>query len=280
MKNDLNIYELKHNLLNDLDQWLEFQDLEEEEQNEICEAVANKEPENFDYYHDIADDEGIYQDASEKMGYLREDTYKEDRDNLKYDLSYSQGNYAYLIGSYNLHTLLENNGASKQLLKDLKHLIKKVDSGEWEDYASKCDLMNFYETSYNKRPKGFYITRNENRIYCEDTNAEDFIYALQDFKLANGKQPACVKRILEELTTQRRRQGFNGSSYVATTLIEMAFENYEYNLKRQFYDTMEEQHKQDREFWIEEVLKPKLKGKYNRITKEFRRECETVYEIN
>ena len=124
MKNDLNIYELKHNLLNDLDQWLEFQDLEEEEQNEICEAVANKEPENFDYYHDIADDEGIYQDASEKMGYLREDTYKEDRDNLKYDLSYSQGNYAYLIGSYNLHTLLENNGASKQLLKDLKHLIK------------------------------------------------------------------------------------------------------------------------------------------------------------
>jgi len=74
MRNDLNIYEAQRNLLHDIDNWLDFQDLEEQEQNQICEAVADKEQENFDYYHDIADDEGIYIDASEKMGYLPEDT--------------------------------------------------------------------------------------------------------------------------------------------------------------------------------------------------------------
>jgi hypothetical protein len=280
MKNDLNIYELKRNLLNDLDKWLDFDELDDEEQNEICEAVADKERNNFDYYHDITDDEGIYIEASEKMGYLREDTLTEDQKNLRYNLSYSQGDYAYLEGSYNLHTLLKNNGASDQVLKDLNYLIKKVDCGEWEDYANKCDLMNFYETCYNKRPKGFYIIRNKNHSHCKDTNAEDFIYALQDFKLANGKQPACVKRILQEFTTPRKRQGFNGSAYIATTLIDMAFENYEYSLKHDLYDAMEEWHKQDREYWINEVLRPSLKGKYNRITKEFKRECEKVYKIN
>jgi len=279
MRNDLNIYEAQRNLLNDLDNWLDFQDLDEQEQNQICEAVAEQEQENFDYYHDIADDEGIYIDASEKMGYLPEDTLKEDKKNLHYNLSYSQGDHAYLMGSYNLHTLLKNNGASQQLLKDLKHLFNMVDKGYWEDYASECGLLDFYQGYNNKKPKGFYITRQEDRRGVEKTTAEEFVDALQEFKLANGKTPACVQRILQELTTQKRRQGFNGASYVATTLIEMAFENFEYNLKRQLYNTLEEQQKQDREFWINEVLKPELKGKYNRLTKEFKRECKTVYKI-
>ena len=270
--NNANIYEMQRNLLNDLDKWLDFQDLEEEEKNEICEAVAEQEQENFDYYHDITDNEGIYIDASEKMGYLREDTLKEDQENLHYNLSYGQGDHAYLMGSYNLHTLLKNNGASQQLLDDLKEFETLIDN-DYYDEAVECGLVDYFRQINNK---GFTITRNQNRRYYEDINAEDFIEALQDLKLANGKQPACVQRILQELE-QKSGGGFNRAG---KNIIEMAFENFEYNLKRQLYDTIEEQAKQDREFWVEEVLKPTLKGKYNRLTKEFKRECETVYKIN
>jgi hypothetical protein len=128
-----NIYEMQRNLLNDLDKWLDFQDLEEEEKNEICEAVADKEQDNFNYYHDIADNESIYIDASEKMGYLQEDTLKKDQKNLCYNFFYGQGDYAYLMGSYDLTKLLQEN-KEEELANDLKFLLKQVCGGKWEHY--------------------------------------------------------------------------------------------------------------------------------------------------
>jgi len=274
-ENTFLIEKLQHELTQDLDQWLSFQDLSEEEQNEICENIASEEYENYNDY-DLACSEWIYENASEKMGYIREDTYKEDEKNLKYNLSYSQGDHAYLMGRYNLQTLLKNNGASKQLLKDFKHLFNMVDSGLWEDYANECGLLEFYQGYHNKKPKGFYIERNENRLYYENTTAKDFIDILKDFKLDNGKTPTCVKRILKELE-QKSGGGFNRGM---KNIIEAAFENYEYDLKRELYDEMESLDECNKEYWIEEMLKPELKGKYNRATKQFIRDKTQTYYIN
>ncbi len=102
------------------------------------------------------------------------------------------------------------------------------------------------------------------------TNIEDIIIYLENFRIKNNKRPACINRILEKLN-RTAKSGHN--------IIEALFIDYESNLKRQLYDASEEQAKQDREFWINEVLKPELKGKYNRTAKEFKRECETVYKI-
>jgi hypothetical protein len=258
------IEKLQHELTQDLDQWLSFQDLSEDEQNDICKNIASREYENHDDY-DLAGNEGIYIQASEKMGYIREDSYKEDEENLKYNLSYSQGDHAYLRGSYNLQALLKNNGASKQLLKDFKHLFNMVDKGYWEYYASECDLLEFYQGYHNEKPKGFYIKRNQDRRYYANTTAEEFIETLQDFKLANGKTPTCVERILQDLEKNS---------------IETAFENYEYNLKRELYDDMESLEECNKEYWIQEMLKPELKGKYNRATKQFIRDTTQTYFIN
>jgi len=153
------------------------------------------------------------------------------------------------------------------LLDDLKFLLKQVYCGKWTHYLNgyadyEDNLDDFLHNGL------FVITRNQDRRNYEKTTAEEFVDALRNFRVANGKRPACVNRILQELDN---RAGKN--------IIETAFENFEYNLKRQLYDTMEEQEKQDREFWINEVLKPELKGKYNRLTKEFKRECKTVYKI-
>lgn len=149
------IEKLQHDLTQDFEQWLSFQDLLEEEQNEICENIASNEYENNDYY-DLAGDEFIYEDASEKMGYIREASWQDDEKNLLYRLSYSQGDYTYLIGNYNLHDLL------------------------------KCKL----------------------------------------------------------------------------------------------YSNMEALEKNNKEYWIKEVLKPKLKGKYNRATKHFKRDITKTYYLN
>jgi hypothetical protein len=178
MRNDLNIYEAQYNLLNDLDKWLSFQDLSEEEQNEICENIASEEYENIDDY-DLAGNEGIYENASEKMGYIRKDTYKTN----------------------------------------------------WE----------------------------------HATDAGELIASIGNFTLSNGRTPVCVKRILKELKEKD---------------IETAFENYEYNLKRELYDDMRNLEECNKEYWIEEILKPELKGKYNRETKQFIRDTTKTYYIN
>ena len=51
-------------------------------------------------------------------------------------------------------------------------------------------------------------------------------------------------------------------------------QNDEYNLKRQLYDDMEAIEQDSKEYWIEELLKPELKGKYNRATKQFIRDTK------
>lgn len=273
-ENTFLIGKLRHDLTQDLEQWLSFSDLSEEEQNEICENIASNEYENHDDYN-LADNCGIYENASEEMGYIREVSWQGDEKNLSHSLSYSQGDYAYLMGNYNLHTLLKNNGASKQLLKDLNYLLKMACT-TWEQSASDSDLYSFIDTKNNC----FFITREKDRRYYEKTNLEEFIDSLKSFFLTSGGNPVCVNRILDELTTPQRNQGFNGASYMAAALIEMAFENYEYDLKKELYSDVENLEKDNKEYWIKEVLKPELKGKYNRATKHFIRSTTKTYYIN
>jgi hypothetical protein len=269
-ENTFLIEKLRHDLTQDIEQWLSFSDLSEEEQNEICENIASKEYENHDD-DDLAGNQFIYEEASEKMGYIRESSLQDDEKNLHYNLSYSQGDYTYLMGSYNLHTLLKNNGASKQLLKDLNYLLK-MSITIWEQSASDSDLYSFIDT----KNKCFCVSREEDRRHYEKTNLEEFIDALKSFSLASGGNPVCVKRIMNELTATSGG-GFNRASQ---NLIETAFENYEYNLKRQLYDDMEAIEESNKEHWIKEVLKPELKGKYNRATKHFIRDTTKTYYIN
>jgi len=265
-ENTFLIEKLQHELTQDLDQWLSFQDLSEEERNEICENIASEEYENIDDY-DLAGNEGIYENASEKMGYIREDTWQEDEKNLRYNLSYSQGDHAYLRGRYNLQTLLKNNGASKQLLKDLNYLLK-MSITVWEQNAYDSNLDDFININRNGQKNNcFYFTRKDTykTNWEHATDAGELIASIGNFTLSNGRTPVCVKRILKELKEKD---------------IETAFENYEYNLKRELYENMETLEKDNKEYWIEEMLKPELKGEYNRATKQFIRDTTKTYYIN
>lgn len=201
--------------------------------------------------------------------------FEYNRKDLKYNLSYGQGDYAYLTGDFDLIKMIsKQRPQERQLIKDLKYLHKQVCGGAWAsylngyaDYQDNLDDFLNYNTFIITRNEGFYNKSigGGHHNPAAGLNCEEFINALENFTIKDGKTPACVLRIIEA---------------IEGGLIQDIFEDFEYNLKRQLYDTMEEQEKQDREFWIEEVLKPKLKGKYNRITKEFKRECETVYKIN
>lgn len=254
------IEKLRHNLLLDIEN-LAFDDCTAEEQEAICEAFTDVEynEEAHSYEIDIADDCGIYENASEKMGYINHG-YKENRKDLQYNLSYGQGDYAYLTGDFDLIKMIQQQRPKeKQLIKDLKYLHKQVCGGAWE-----C-CLDWYLDEFISRDT-FLITRNENRIYEDDTNIEDFIYSLGRFKNTKGKNPACVLRIIEAL----EKQYGGGYNRASRNIIEDIFEDFEYNLKKELYRDLESQEEYVKEQWIEDYLKPRLKnGFYNRKTKTF-----------
>lgn len=254
------IEKLRHNLLLDIEN-LAFDDCTAEEQEAICEAFTDVEynEEARSYEIDIADDCGIYENASEKMGYINHG-YKENRKDLHYNLSYGQGDYAYLTGDFDLIKMIQKQRPQeKQLIKDLKYLHKQVCGGAWE-YCQGGHLDEFISS------ETFLITRNENRRYEDDTNIEDFIYSLGRTENTKGKNPACVLRIIEAL----EKQYGGGYNRASNNIIEDIFEDFEYNLKKELYRDLESQEEYVKEQWIEDYLKPRLKnGFYNRKTKTF-----------
>lgn len=254
------IEKLRHNLLLDIEN-LTFDDCTAEEQEAICEAFTDVEynEEARSYEIDIADDCGIYENASEKMGYINHG-YKENRKDLHYNLSYGQGDYAYLTGDFDLIKMIQKQRPQeKQLIKDLKYLHKQVCGGAWE-YCQGGHLDEFISS------ETFLITRNENRRYEDDTNIEDFIYSLGRTENTKGKNPACVLRIIEAL----EKQYGGGYNRASNNIIEDIFEDFEYNLKKELYRDLESQEEYVKEQWIEDYLKPRLKnGFYNRKTKTF-----------
>lgn len=254
------IEKLRHNLLLDIEN-LAFDDCTEEEQEAICEAFTDAEynEETHSYEIDIADDCGIYENASEQMGYINPG-FQENRQDLHCNLSYGQGDYAYLIGDFDLIKMIQKQRPQeKQLIKDLKYLHKQVCGGAWE-YCQGGHLDEFISS------ETFLIKRNENRIYEDDTNIEDFIYSLGRFKNTKGKAPACVLRIIEAL----EKQYGGGYNRASRNIIEDIFEDFEYNLKKELYSDLESQEEYVKEQWVEDCLKPRLKnGFYNRKTKTF-----------
>jgi hypothetical protein len=241
------IEKLKHNLLIDIEN-LAFDDCSEEEQQQICEEFTRAEY-NDEYSQSyIGDDCGLYENASERMGYMNYG-YKNNREDLHCNLSYSQGDYAYLTGDFNLIKMIQKQRPrEKQLVKDLKHLHKQLVGGDWE-FCQDGHLDEFISS------ETFLIKRNVDRRYEETTNIEDFIYSLGRTENTKGKQPACVLRIIKRLEGN---------------LIGDIFKDFEYNLKKRLYSDLESQEEWAREYWVEECLKPRLKtGFYNRKTKTF-----------
>lgn len=254
------IEKLRHNLLLDIEN-LAFDDCTEEEQEAICEEFTDAEynEEAHSYEIDIADDCRIYENASEKMGYV-DPGFQENRKDLQYNLNYGQGDYAYLTGDYDLIKMIQKQRPQeKQLIKDLKYLHKQVCGGAWEF------CQDGYLDEFISRDT-FLITRNINRRYEASTNIEDFIYSLDKTENIKGKKPTCVLRIIEAL----EKQYGGGYNRASRNIIEDIFEDFEYNLKKELYRDLESQEKYVKEQWVEDCLKPRLKnGFYNRKTKTF-----------
>lgn len=254
------IEKLRHNLLLDIEN-LAFDDCTAEEQEAICEEFTDAEynEEAHSYEIDIADNCGIYENASEQMGYVNPG-FQENRQDLHCNLSYGQGDYAYLIGDFDLIKMIQKQRPQeKQLIKDLKYLHKQVCGGAWE-YCQGGHLDEFISS------ETFLIKRNENRIYEALTNIEDFIYSLGRTENTKGKNPACVLRIIEAL----EKQYGGGYNRASRNIIEDIFADFEYNLKKELYSDLESQEEYVKEQWIEDYLKPRLKnGFYNRRTKTF-----------
>lgn len=254
------IEKLKHDLLLDIEN-LAFDDCTAEEQEAICEAFTNTEynEESHSYEIDIADDCRIYENASEKMGYV-DPGFQENRQDLHCNLSYGQGDYAYLTGDFDLIKMIQKQRPQeKQLIKDLKYLHKQVCGGAWE-HCQGGHLDEFISS------ETFLIKRNENRIYEDDTNIEDFIYSLDKTENIKGKKPTCVLRIIQAL----EKQYGGGYDRASRNIIEDIFADFEYNLKKELYSDLESQEQYVKEQWVEDYLKPRLKnGFYNRKTKTF-----------
>jgi len=267
------IEKLKHDLTQDLDQWLEFEDLTEEEQNDICEVIAEKEYCDDDFDYNLADDCGIYENASEQMGYI-DPGYKENRKDLQYNLNYGQGDCAYLTGDFDLIKMISNQRPEeKQLIKDLKYLHKQVCGGKWEQYLNgyadyQDNLYDFlnYGVFTITRGGGFYNRHvgGGHHKSTADLNCEEFVNALENFTIKGNKNPACVMRIIEAI---------DGG------VIEGFFADFEDDLKRELYKDLKGEAEYYKECWIED-LKDSLKGKYNRTTKQFLRNQKITYTIN
>ena len=267
------IEKLKHDLLLDIEN-LAFDDCSEEEQQQICQEFVDAEY-NDEYSQSyIGDDCGLYENASEQMGYI-DNGYKENRKDLHYNLNYSQGEYAYLTGDFDLIKMIsKQRPREKQLIKDLKYLHKQIVGGAWEQYLN-CYIDyhdNLHDFLHNRtfiisRKAGFYDRHIGGGHHKPTplTDADEFINALNNFTIKDGKKPACVVRIMKALD-DRDIEGF--------------FEDFEYNLKKRLYSDLESEEEQAREYWIEDCLKPRLKtGLYNRKKKTFTiKKLETNYE--
>lgn len=254
------IEKLKLDLIRDIENYLEFDDLTEEEQSEICEEIAMNEYDGNNYDYDVYD-EAIFELASEKMGFIRPTDasnkidYKEEEGALQYNLSYSQGDYAYIKGEYNLNKLIEKVG-SKQLINDLRFIHKKAWNGDWEvDFAINED--------------GFIIKRKEARRFEEDTNILDFISELEYLQEKRKIKSKVLERVIETLSKSSGGIRFNGSTRTDKNIIEQAFYDFEYNLKKRLYDDVESQEKYAREQWIEDLKESLQGGIYNRADKIF-----------
>jgi len=153
---------------------MQFTQATTEMQQQIINTIANKEYLRNDCYYDLSYNEGIFINAVDKMGFIRpvkryiygalasnEIDCKEESKALHYNLSYSQGDYAFIEGEYNLNKLIEKGG-SKQLINDLRFIHRKVWGGCWEiDFPINKD--------------GFIIERKNAGRFEEDTNILDFI---------------------------------------------------------------------------------------------------------
>jgi hypothetical protein len=162
------IEKLKHDLLLDIEA-LAFDDCTEEEQEAICEEFARHEynEEACGHHIDIADNCGIYEDASEKMGYINRG-FQENRKDLQYNLSYSQGDYAYLTGDYDLIKMIQKQKPEeKQLIKDLKYLHKQVFGGAWEHYLN--GYADYQDNLDDFSHSGTFIITREGEFYNRKT---------------------------------------------------------------------------------------------------------------
>lgn len=261
------IEKLKLDLMRDIENYLEFDDLTEEEQSEICEEIAMNEYDGNNYDYDVYD-EAIFELASEKMGFIRPTDasnkidYKEEEGALQYDLSYSQGDCAYIKGEYNLNKLVEKLG-NKRLIDDLRFIHKKAWNGDWEvDFAINED--------------GFIIKRKEARRFEEDTNILDFISELEYLQEKRKIKSKVLERVIETLSKSSGGSRFNGSTRTDKNIIEQAFYDFEYNLKKRLYDDIESQEKYAREQWIEDLKESLQGGIYNRADKIFKYKRERI----
>lgn len=229
------------NIRNDFEN-ITFDECTEEERAEIVEEMTRAEYDNDTYNdYDIADNDIIYINAVEKMGYITEG-YKKNRENLRYNLSYSQGDYAYLMGKFDLIKLIEKQAPEKkQLLKDLKTLKK--------NYMQQNNLDLFYMERIE-----------EHRFNCYDLiEMDDFEAFLNDAETTRGKKPIAATRVYEYFFDK------NGISFLQNLFI-----TYEYKIKQELYNDLEYYEQLQKKEWQEEVLKEKLKnGFYNRKTKIF-----------
>lgn len=268
------IEKLKLDSIRDIENYLEFNDLTEEEQSEICEEIAMNEYDGNDYDYDYDFyDEAIFELASEEMGFIRPTDasnkidYKEEEGALKYNLSYSQGDYAYIKGEYNLNKLIEKLG-NKQLINDLRFIHKKAWNGDW-------DLDRFCSIN------GFLIKRKEARCFQEDTNILDFIDELEYLQEKRKIKSKVLERVIEALSKSSGGSRFNGSTRADRNIIEQAFYDFEYNLKKRLYDDLKSQEKYAREQWIEDLKESLQGGMYNRADKIFiYNETKTVFLNN
>jgi hypothetical protein len=268
------IEKLKLDLIRDIENYLEFDDLTEEEQSEICEEIAMNEYDGNNYDYDVYD-EAIFELASEKMGFIRpvkrwgssEIDYKEESEALHYNLSYSQGYYAFIKGDYNLNKLIEKVG-SKQLINDLRFIHRKAWGGSWEiDFAINKD--------------GFIIEREDAGRFEEDTNILDFISELEHLQEKRKIKSKVLERVIETLSKSSGGSRFNGSTRTDKNIIEQAFYDFEYNLKKRLYDDLKSQEKYAREQWIEDLKESLQGGIYNRADKIFiYNETKTVFLNN
>jgi hypothetical protein len=263
------IEKLKLDLIRDIENYLEFDDLTEEEQSEICEEIAMNEYDGNNYDYDVYD-EAIFELASEKMGFIRpvkrwgssEIDYKEESEALHYNLSYSQGYYAFIKGDYNLNKLIEKVG-SKQLINDLRFIHRKAWGGSWEiDFAINKD--------------GFIIEREDAGRFEEDTNILDFISELEYLQEKRKIKSKVLERVIETLSKSSGSSRFNGSTRTDKNIIEQAFYDFEYNLKKRLYDDIESQEKYAREQWIEDLKESLQGGIYNRADKIFKYKRERI----
>lgn len=230
-----------------------FKQCEATLQQKIIDTVTEREYNNDSYDCDLYN-KGIFMNAVDKMGFIRpvkawgssEIDYKEEERALHYNLSYSQGEYAFIVGEYNLNKLIEALGNS-ELASDLRFIHKKAYSGAWEiDFQTNKD--------------GFIIERKEAGRFEEDTNILDFISELETFQEKRKIKSKIIDRVIEALSQRSGGSRFNGSTQTSKNIVEQAFYDFEYNLKKELYADIEAQEEQEKEYWQEEVLKPQLEN--------------------